>query len=152
MYQMLKAIWPSIARLPNHLPESSHITSVGLLCYFLFWLMQFPFLLIPPQTIRHFFTVKSIVVPAAWLAILIWAMVKAPASESLKHQPNTLHGSSLTWAWLSALNVSLGLYAPLGVNIPDFTVSILTHSLSRTPGSSYLSFRDMQRLPKRTLE
>jgi NCS1 family nucleobase:cation symporter-1 len=29
VYQMLKAIWPSVAHVPNHLPESSHITSVG---------------------------------------------------------------------------------------------------------------------------
>jgi len=26
---MLKAIWPSTANIPNHLPESSHITTVG---------------------------------------------------------------------------------------------------------------------------
>jgi len=30
MYQMLKAIWPSISRLPNHLPESANMTTVGL--------------------------------------------------------------------------------------------------------------------------
>ncbi len=26
---MLKAIWPSVAHIPNRLPVSSHITSVG---------------------------------------------------------------------------------------------------------------------------
>lgn len=29
IYQMLKAIWPSTARIPNRLPESSNITTVG---------------------------------------------------------------------------------------------------------------------------
>lgn len=29
VYQMLKAIWPSLAHLHNDLPESSHITTVG---------------------------------------------------------------------------------------------------------------------------
>ena len=29
VYQMLKAIWPSIAKMPNHLPLSSNITTSG---------------------------------------------------------------------------------------------------------------------------
>ncbi|KAG6837788.1 hypothetical protein H0H93_001715, partial [Arthromyces matolae] len=43
----------------------------------------------------------------------------APASSPLVQ--NTLHGSALAWAWLNALNSSLGLYATLAINIPDFT-------------------------------
>lgn len=30
--QMLRALWPSIAHLPNHLPPSAKITSVGMVC------------------------------------------------------------------------------------------------------------------------
>lgn len=57
---MLKAIWPSIQHLRNHLPESAKITTagmrdvyslvyaaqlihfycIGILCYFLYWLIQ----------------------------------------------------------------------------------------------------------------
>lgn len=29
LYQMLKAIWPSIARVPNHLSDNSNVTTVG---------------------------------------------------------------------------------------------------------------------------
>lgn len=29
LYQMLKAIWPSIQRMPNHLPSSAKITTSG---------------------------------------------------------------------------------------------------------------------------
>ncbi|RDB19656.1 hypothetical protein Hypma_013249 [Hypsizygus marmoreus] len=121
VYQMLKAIWPSTARIPNHLPASVPITTSGMMCYFLYWLLQFPFLLVSPQRIRHFFTVKSIIVPAAWLAMLIWAMVKVPPKISLVPKHSTLSGSAFAWAWLSALNSSLGFYATLSVNIPDFT-------------------------------
>ncbi|KAG5641573.1 hypothetical protein DXG03_004699 [Asterophora parasitica] len=70
----------------------------------------------------HFFTAKSIIVPIAWLAILIWAMVKAPARISLAPKQKGLSGSALAWAWLSSLNSSLGLYATVSINIPDFTV------------------------------
>lgn len=92
------------------------------MCYFLYWLIQLPLLLVSPQRIRHFFTLKSIVVPTAWLAILIWAMVRVPAKISLAPHKSTLTGSAAGWAWLSALNSSLGFYATVAVNIPDFTV------------------------------
>ncbi|KAF7316831.1 hypothetical protein HMN09_00416300 [Mycena chlorophos] len=121
MYQMLKAIWPSTARIPNHLPESAGITTVGMMSYFLFWLLQLPFLLVSPQRIRHLFVLKAALVPATWLAILIWALRRAPPSVSLNVQHSTLSGSAESWAWLSALNSALGIYATLAVNIPDFT-------------------------------
>ncbi|KAJ7170692.1 permease for cytosine/purines, uracil, thiamine, allantoin-domain-containing protein [Mycena crocata] len=121
VYQMLKAIWPSTARIPNHLPESAGITTVGMMCYFLFFLIQLPFMFVSPQRIRHLFVVKAIIVPATWLAILIWAMHEAPPSVSLTPKHAALSGSAASWAWLSALNSALGIYATLAVNIPDFT-------------------------------
>ena len=55
--QMLRAIWPSIEHLPNHLPENANITTAGIMCYFLYWLIQvseclavFP----PPKTLIQF--------------------------------------------------------------------------------------------------
>ncbi|KAH9057611.1 NCS1 nucleoside transporter family [Lactarius vividus] len=121
VYQMLKAIWPSIARLPNHLPPSANITTSGMICYFLYWLIQFPFMLVSPQKIRWLFLAKAIIVPPTWLALLIWAFVKVPPNSGILAQKTELSGSALSWAWLGALNSALGLYATLGVNIPDFT-------------------------------
>ncbi|KAJ7494742.1 cytosine-purine permease [Mycena galericulata] len=121
IYQMLKAIWPSTARIPNHLPESAGITTVGMMCYFLFWIIQLPFLLVSPQRIRHLFVFKAAIVPATWLAMLIWALHEAPPSVSLTPKHAELTGSAASWAWLSSLNSALGIYATLAVNIPDFT-------------------------------
>lgn len=81
-------------------------------------------MLVSPQKIRWFFVVKALIVPPAWIAILIWSFVKVPSSQGLFSQHATLSGSNLAWAWLSALNSSLGIYSTLGVNIPDFTVCI----------------------------
>ncbi|KAG6331822.1 hypothetical protein ID866_7267 [Astraeus odoratus] len=119
--QMLKAIWPSIANLPNHLPENANITSSGLLCYFLYWLIQFPFMLLSPHKIRWLFLVKGIIVPVAWLAMMIWAFARVPPSSGLFAQHATVSGSQFSWSWLSAMNGALGIYASLSVNIPDFT-------------------------------
>ncbi|KAI0275993.1 NCS1 nucleoside transporter family [Russula aff. rugulosa BPL654] len=122
VYQMLKAIWPSIAHLPNHLPPGANITTSGMICFFLFWFIQFPFMFVSPQKIRWLFLAKSIIVPPTWIALLIWAMVKVPPSSGLLSQKAELSGSALSWAWLGALNSALGSYSTLGVNIPDFTV------------------------------
>ena len=92
------------------------------MCYFLYWLIQFPLMLVSPQKIKHFFTIKSIIVPIAWLSILIWSTIAVPVGTSLGPEHASLHGPSLSWAWLSALNSALGFYATLAVNIPDFTV------------------------------
>ncbi|KAJ3534748.1 hypothetical protein NM688_g7085 [Phlebia brevispora] len=121
VYQMLKAIWPSIQRLPNHLPESTNISSAGLMCYLLYWLIQLPFLFMSPQKLRWLFVVKALVVPAAWFAILIWAATTVPASQGLFAQRAQLSGARLSWAWLSSLNSAIGSYATVAVNIPDFT-------------------------------
>ncbi|KZP30106.1 NCS1 nucleoside transporter family [Athelia psychrophila] len=121
IYQMLKAIWPSVARLPNHLPASANITTSGMMCYLLYWLVQFPFMLVSPQKIRWLFVVKAMIVPATWVAMLIWAFVRVPPSQGLLNQHTTLKGSELGWAWMSAVNSALGLYSTLAVNIPDFT-------------------------------
>lgn len=141
MTQMLKAIWPSIARMPNQLPVSANITSSGasfpllpllyaypnnlsgFLCYFLYWLIQFPFLFVTPHKIRWLFFAKGVLTPIAWLAMIIWAFVKVPASQGLFSQHAAIEGSNFSWAWLSAMNSALGIYASLSVNIPDFTVS-----------------------------
>ena len=78
---------------------------------------------ISPQKIRWLFVVKAIVVPISWIGLLIWAFVKVPSHGALLSQSSRLSGSDLSWAWLSALNSALGVYATLSVNIPDFTVS-----------------------------
>jgi cytosine/uracil/thiamine/allantoin permease len=111
------------------------------MCYFLYWLIQFPVMLLSPQKLRHFFTFKSIIVPAAWVAMLIWALVKVPARDSLGPRHSQIGGSAMSWAWLSALNSALGFYATLSVNIPDFTVSI-------PPVSRNMSSSQIQRYAK----
>ena len=96
-----------------------HVPSI----YFLYWLILLPFMFVSPQRIRYLFLFKAIVVPPAWIAILIWSFVKVPSSKGLFEQHSELSGSALSYAWLSALNSALGIYATLAVNIPDFTVS-----------------------------
>ncbi|KAF8504347.1 permease for cytosine/purines, uracil, thiamine, allantoin-domain-containing protein [Russula emetica] len=88
VYQILKAIWPSIAHLPNHFPANASITTSGMFCYFIYWSIKFPFLFISPQKLRYLFLAKSIIVPPTLLALFIWAFVKVPPSRLIDQWDN----------------------------------------------------------------
>ena len=100
--------------------------SSGMLCYFLYWFIQFPFMFVSPQKIRPLFLAKAILVPPTWLALLIWAFVRVPPNNSLLAPKTALGSKELSWAWLSAFNSAIGFFATAGVNMPDFTVSNCT--------------------------
>ncbi|KAF2465225.1 uracil permease [Lindgomyces ingoldianus] len=117
---MLGAIWPSFLTLPNHIPASQGIETNTMVCFFLFWLIQIPFLYMHPNNLRWLFMVKSVIVPIAWVAILIWAFV-ATEGGSLFDQKATIHGSAYSWAFLSSLTSVIGNYATLSVNQADFS-------------------------------
>jgi len=108
----------------DNLPAVHQTPQTGIMCYFIYWVIQFPFMLISPQKIRWLFIAKAIIVPPSWLALLIWAFVKVPSSKGLFTLHATATGSDFSWAYLTALNASLGFYATLAVNIPDFTVGV----------------------------
>jgi NCS1 family nucleobase:cation symporter-1 len=50
--QVIRAIWPSYLNIPNHLPASAGITTQQMVSHFLFWSIQFPFLLIRPHKLK----------------------------------------------------------------------------------------------------
>ena len=110
---------PDTSNPPNS-PLKLH--NAGIMCYFIYWAIQFPFMLVSVQKIRWLFFSKALIVPPSWIALLIWAFVKVPTSSGLFDLHATATGSEFSWAYLMALNASLGLYATLAVNIPDFTV------------------------------
>lgn len=93
---MLGAIWPSFLTLENRIPESQGITTNTMISFFLFWLAQIPFLYMHPNNLRWLFMAKTIIVPVAWIAILIWAFV-AEGGGDLLAQRTTISGSAYSW-------------------------------------------------------
>jgi nucleobase:cation symporter-1, NCS1 family len=69
-----------------------------------------------PNNLRWLFIVKSVIVPIAWIAILIWAFVSTNGGGDIFAQKPTIHGSAYSWAWLSSLTSVLGNFATLSVN------------------------------------
>ena len=114
---MIGAIWPSYLELGNDIPASQGITTNGMVAFLIFWILQFPFLCMHPNKLRWLFTIKSVVVPIAWIAILIWAFVAEKGGGGIfDQQTATVSGSKYSWLFLANMTSVLGNYATLSVN------------------------------------
>lgn len=118
---MLTAIWPSFARLPNHLPASADITTSGMVAYFLYHLVQLPFLFVPPYKLKYLFVAKMIILPPMIIAMTIYLAVKAGGASEFYHAPPRLHGSARAWQWLSGMTSVTGGTATLALNNSDWS-------------------------------
>lgn len=103
--------------IPNHIPESVGITTAGMLAFFLFWLVHFPFCAFRPYQLRGFFWFKSIIIlPAVW-GLFIFCMVNT------KGHIGTLFESKIKgskgWFIMYAINSGMGNTATLITNQPD---------------------------------
>lgn len=119
--QIITAIWPSYANMANHLPASAGITTQGMISYFLYSLIQFPVLLIPPHRLQYLFWVKTLLVPPTAIAMVIWISIKAGGAGEFFNASPTVHGSTRAWLWLANLTSVTGGFSTLAVNIPDFS-------------------------------
>ncbi|CAH0025583.1 unnamed protein product, partial [Clonostachys rhizophaga] len=102
--QVIRCIWPSYLDIPNHIPESVGITTQGMLSFFLFWVIQFPFMLATPHKLKWLFVLKG-----------------AGGAGDMWNLPYEVHGSERSWMVMSAISGTTGGWATLSVNIPDFT-------------------------------
>ncbi|KAL8291264.1 hypothetical protein RQP46_002242 [Phenoliferia psychrophenolica] len=132
MKLMIGAIWPSFLKMHNHLPKSAGFTTVTMTAYFLYWLLQLPFLFIHPTKLKHVFAVKSIVVPITGLATMAWCIHKAAGGGTLLKAGPTVHGEAFASAWLLSMTSLIGGYATVALNIPDFT------RYAKSPMSQYI--------------
>ena len=119
--QAIVSIWPSYKDLPNHLPPSARITTRDMTSYVIFHVIQFPFMFIPMHRLQRLFLVKTVITVPMAVGMLIWICEKAHNSNAILHQPTTISGSALAWAWLASLTSITGGYSTLAVNIPDFS-------------------------------
>ncbi|KAI5238648.1 hypothetical protein E4T43_07240 [Aureobasidium subglaciale] len=123
MEVLLTAIWPSYANIPNSISAGQGIDTKGMVSFFLYFLLQLPFLCIPYTKVQYFFGFKSIIAPIIFLAVFGHTLHKAGgtiSNSTVITQGPTVKGSVLAWAFFSNLNSVLGNYSTLGLNIADF--------------------------------
>ncbi|KXT02331.1 hypothetical protein AC578_222 [Pseudocercospora eumusae] len=119
---VLLAIWPSFAKIPNHLPKSANITTQMMTSYIIYFLVVLPFHYIHPRKLKWFFNMKVLLCLPAIFGMLGWACNETGGGlhTTLLKRGNTISGSKYGWAFMSALNSMLGNYGTMAVNINDF--------------------------------
>jgi NCS1 family nucleobase:cation symporter-1 len=119
---MIRAIWKSWDK--DKMPGSFGTTATNTpeyVSFVIFWICSLPALWYPVHKIRHLFTAKAFIAPAAALAFLIWAIVRAKGVGPIISQPNTVHGTALAWEFVKGIMSSIGNFATLIANASDFT-------------------------------
>ncbi|KAL1687395.1 permease for cytosine/purines, uracil, thiamine, allantoin-domain-containing protein [Schizophyllum commune] len=118
---MISAIWPSFKRFPNHLPESAHVTSSQLLCFFLFYLMQLPCLYIHISKLRYLFLFKVMIMPIFGLTLFGWAVGRAHGFGPIFSEGTASGSIPPAVMFFSAMTSAIAGKATLALNICDFT-------------------------------
>ncbi|OIW28585.1 putative allantoin permease [Coniochaeta ligniaria NRRL 30616] len=108
-------LWQNI---PNHLPSNAGITTRGLAAFFIYWIVQLPFMLIHPQRAKWLYTFKSLIAPPVLIAIFAYVLGKngglTGASEITTHST-----VSLGWAFMVGINSVCGSISPEIVSNAD---------------------------------
>jgi NCS1 family nucleobase:cation symporter-1 len=106
--QVVTAIWPSYARLPNHLPASAGFTTKQMVSYVIYHCFQTPCLFIRPHKLKYLFRVKVVLLPPMIIATVIWLAVKAGGGDDFFHRPAQIHGAARAWQWLAGMTSVTG--------------------------------------------
>lgn len=120
MHGILDAIFTTFKDIPNTIPEHQGITSSQMVAYLIYWIVQLPFLFIPPSQLKWLFTLKAILVPIVALGTMGY-MVNKGGSGPLISSTEEASGKSYAQAWLLGLASVTGNWATLALNMPDFT-------------------------------
>lgn len=119
MAEVLTALWPSFGRLPNAVPAGQDIDSRTLVAHLLFWLLQLPFVLIPPHRMKWFFYLKAALMMATSLGIVGYLVRRAGTSGAIFDQRPAVEGSQRAWLTVYMLFQSVCGWATMATNIAD---------------------------------
>lgn len=117
VYLMIASIWPSF----HHRPALNETIAFGatinyFVAFIIFWLGSLPFIWFPVHTIRHLFTVKSIVAPIGGIGLFIWCIVRAGGVGPIVRQGSTATGSDLAWGIIAGIMSAVSNFATLIVS------------------------------------
>lgn len=119
---MIAAVWPSFNHFPNRLPESAHVTSAELLCFFMFIIIQLPLLYLRVSTLRYMFMIKTIIMSIFGIVLFTWALVAAGGfGRTFSMTTKVTDGTPVAVVFLQCVTTAIGPKSTLALNMPDFT-------------------------------
>ncbi|WWD19852.1 hypothetical protein CI109_104319 [Kwoniella shandongensis] len=133
VYVLLRAIWPSFARIHNSMPASSETTTAYVVAFFIYWLLSLPTIWVPIHKLRWLFMAKAVVGPIVGFTLFGWSITRAGGIGPVFSQPATLHGSKLGWQMIISISSCFNNMFTLITNAPDFASRAKTPSAAVWP-------------------
>jgi NCS1 family nucleobase:cation symporter-1 len=122
LYQLVHVWFPSVADIPHVFPAWCGLETGPAIAFFAFWLLNMLIVHLGIESIRKLLLFKSIFLPLAALALLVWAIVAAKGLGPILAQPSKFQTAGEFWHFFfPALTAMVGFWATLSLNIPDFT-------------------------------
>lgn len=121
VYVMLHAIFPSIARIKNHMDSTDALTSAGMIGLAVFWVLMVVCLFVPIPHLKYFLFSKVIIFLISAVAMLAWTLSLAGGFNSdavrIKNAPT---GSAHRWLICKFVFLSWANNSTFIVNAADF--------------------------------
>jgi nucleobase:cation symporter-1, NCS1 family len=119
IYALLKVWNPSLEKIDtvSLLPQT-----LPMICFLGFWLLNMFIVYLGVDSIKKLLLFKAVFLPAAALALLVWAITAVNGLGPILEQPSKFVDSSSFFKYFfPALTGMVGFWATLSLNIPDFT-------------------------------
>lgn len=122
LFQMLRVWFPSTEKLPQIFPDFFGLETGPAICFFIFWLLNMYVVYLGVDSIKKLLVFKAFFLPAAAIALLLWAISAGNGLGPILSQPSKFQNSSdFRDYFFPALTGMVGFWATLSLNIPDFT-------------------------------
>ncbi|KAE8153269.1 permease for cytosine/purines, uracil, thiamine, allantoin-domain-containing protein [Aspergillus avenaceus] len=119
LYVFLHAIFPSIENIPDRMGPKSALTSAQMMCFFIYWLVNCAFLVVPVPKMRSLIYIKVVVYYGGALAMLAWVVSLSNGSPSALRESSTVHGAEKSWLVCKFLFLGLASCATFISNAAD---------------------------------
>lgn len=97
IYIMLHCIFPSIARIPNHMSSASALDSANMIGFFLFWICTASALFLSIPKWRILINIKLVAYILSTVGMLALALTQSGGVGNVLTQKATVHGSTRVW-------------------------------------------------------
>ncbi|EFR04304.1 allantoin permease [Nannizzia gypsea CBS 118893] len=122
-YVCIRAIWPSIDRIPNTIPASTGMTLPMFVGFIIFSLIQIPFLILGPGRLRYMLHVGAIGGFICQLVLVSWAggTKGSQGFGEILDSTNKLSGSNAGWMFLLGIGSTMSSITAGTLSIGDYT-------------------------------
>ena len=123
IYELIAAMWPGIATLPQLLPAGIGLNTGQLLCFLIFWAMNVWIVLRGMDSIKFLETWGSPFLLAVGAALFIWAWARSGSLGAMLQNPTVAPSGrrAVGSVFGAGLTSAVAFWGTMALSIPDFS-------------------------------